>query len=144
MFAPLTSRPPSAPRVTTRLRALLALSIALLQIIGALHFWLVPHAFSAALGGVVHVHAAPSSETRALSSGHATAGSGSSIIAGAPGCSTDSCPFADAPAGTPLAENPGAAAEVSFGQPVLLAAASGSARPRARVLSNAPKTSPPS
>ena len=144
MFASTIPRAKNAPHVVIRLRALLAFSIALLQVVGALHFWLVPHAFSAALGGVVHVHSAAPSETQAPGSGRARDEPGGSLTAGTLSCLTDTCPFADAPAGTPLVANHEATAEVTFGPSALLAAADSSARPRARVLSSAPKTSPPS
>jgi hypothetical protein len=128
-------------RVFLGLRALVALLLTLLQLASALHFTLVPHTFSAALGGVVHVHSEPgvSAQPRVTSrTVHSQA-----LVADALSCAVDLCPFADAPHGSlpyVVAEISGVAA---FGAPSLLGAAEARSPNARRVFLSAPKTSPP-
>ena len=122
------------------LRALVAFLIALLQLASALHFTLVPHTFSAALGGVVHVHEDSGArlQPRALAR-HAQ----SQLDPGAPACAQELCPFADAP----HSSLPSVAATVCgtarFGAPGLLGEADARSADTGRVFASAPKTSPP-
>jgi hypothetical protein len=122
------------------LRALVAFLIALLQLASALHFTLVPHTFSAALGGVVHVH----DDSGARLQPRAMARSArSQLVPGAPACAPELCPFADAPHGS----LPSVAATISgaarFGAPSLLGEADARTADTRRVFASAPKTSPP-
>lgn len=119
-----------------------ALLIALLQLSSALHFTLVPHTFSAALGGIVHVHAeslAPTDGARAP--GHGT--KSPSFVADALSCVVDLCPFVDAPHASP----PNLAASISgaatFGRTSSLTEAEARSPNARRVFLSAPKTSPP-
>ena len=127
-------------RVFLGLRALVAAAIAVLQLASALHFTLVPHTFSAALGGVVHVHGI-SSKARSAPRPHTL--HAPAIVADALSCAVDRCPFADAPHGSP----PLVAATVSgvaeFGAPGLLTEQEARSANARRVFSSAPKTSPP-
>jgi hypothetical protein len=128
-------------RAFLSLRALVAFLVALLQLTSALHFTLVPHTFSAALGGVVHVHGdSPARAEPRLFTRHAHS---PTLVAAALSCVTDLCPFADAPHGSV----PCAAATVSgtaaFGAPSLLGEAEARSPNTRRVFLSAPKTSPP-
>lgn len=121
------------------LRVALALSIALLQLVSALHFWLVPHAFSAALGGVVHVDGVSSARSPARARSDAERG----FTVGSRACASDLCPFADAPAGTPLVAAAAAAEPLPFGQVALPRRTDDELTTPLRILLEAPKTSPP-
>src|SRR4051812_24816205 len=80
------------------LQALLGLAVIALQVIGALHFTLVRHAYSAALGGVVHVHAFSRSEQKPKSS--AAVPGTETATRDAPACGAELCPVANAPHGS--------------------------------------------
>ncbi len=136
------NRSQATPSPQRALPTLVAWLVTLLQVVGALHFALVPHTFSAALGGVVHVH----------SEAFARADSGSSVrvaqrtvalVSDAASCSVDSCPLADAPAGSVLPGASLATGWVSFGGVSLLGERATQAAASRRVFLNAPKTSPP-
>lgn len=120
-------------------RAPVALSVLLLQLFTALHFALVPHGFTADLGGFVHVHARA---TQASSSASRPARH-VSVVSGSAWCTPDSCPIGFA---GPVSALP-ASASLSglIALPVVVAVPPRQRDPigRARVLSNAPKTSPP-
>src|SRR4051812_6395185 len=80
------------------LRALVALVVTLLQVISALHFSLVQHTYSAALGGVVHVH--PASLTRseaARPDAQSREPRAPSVTGSTLSCLTDRCVAANAP-----------------------------------------------
>jgi hypothetical protein len=125
------------------LRALVAALIAVLQLTSALHFTLVPHTFSAALGGVVHVHGG-SSEARASSSRPRSHGPHAPVIvADALSCAVDRCPFADAPHGLPQLAAAMVSGRAQFGAPGLLTEQEARSANARRVFSSAPKTSPP-
>src|SRR3954464_6304154 len=76
-------------------RALLGLAVIALQVLSALHFTLVRHGYSAALGGVVHVHAFsrggrdPRAKRVALRT--------TTLTADAPSCGAELCPVGNAP-----------------------------------------------
>src|SRR5450432_2944920 len=91
LIGPLRKRP-APSRILARPRALVALLITLLQVLGALHFALVPHSFSAALGGVVHVHG----ESALLGAPRAFARESANLalVAADAACIADLCPFA--------------------------------------------------
>ena len=129
-------------RVFLGLRALVAFVLTALQLLSALHFTLVPHTFSAALGGVVHMHGASPAvrtEPRTRTPNVRT----ETIAPDSLSCAVDLCPYADAPHGS----LPGVEATVSgvvvFGTPRLLSEAPARSARTWRVFSNAPKTSPP-
>ena len=131
--------------VSSPLRALpayVAWLVTLLQVVGALHFALVPHTFSAALGGVVHVH----TEGRARST-NAEVARGSertvALVSDAASCSVDSCSVADAPAGSVLPSAAVATGRVSFGGVRLLGEHGTPVAACRRIFLSAPKTSPP-
>jgi hypothetical protein len=123
------------------LRALVALLIALLQLTTALHFTLVPHTFSAALGGVVHVHgkAGLRTELPAATRG----GRSQALVADALSCALDVCPFADAAHGSLPCAAATVSGAVAFGAPGLLSEAAARSPRTRRVFLSAPKTSPP-
>jgi hypothetical protein len=127
------------------LRALVAWLVTLLQVAGALHFALVPHTFSAALGGVVHLHAGSSAEASPrLSDRGAHPGSpGASLVADALSCTADLCPAADVPPCSLLASASLATGWVSFGEVRLLGERAARSPESQRVFFSAPKTSPP-
>jgi len=131
------NRRPRVARGFSGLHTLIASLVTLLQLVSALHFTLVPHTFSAALGGVVHVHAArtavqPKRVARAPA-----------IAASATSCAVDVCPYADAPSSSAPCDPPAAAGAVAFGEARLLAKAEARAASSRRVFLSAPKTSPP-
>jgi hypothetical protein len=129
------------------LRAFVAWLVTLLQIVGALHFALVPHTFSAALGGVVHVHAAAGAQTRAPSTAGTPSANresrGASLVADALSCTTDLCPTADVPPRSLFDSACVATGWVRFGAACLLGEGAACSRESQRVFLRAPKTSPP-
>jgi hypothetical protein len=130
------------------LRALVAWLVTLLQVAGALHFSLVPHTFSAALGGVVHlhVHGGSSAEASPRLSDRAASRPGSpgaSLVADALSCTADLCPAADVPPCSLLASASLATGWVSFGEARLLGERAARSPESQRVFLSAPKTSPP-
>ena len=128
------------------LRAIVAWLVTLLQVVGALHFALVPHTFSAALGGVVHVHGRSNAEARSSLAGRGASqpGSGSaSLVVGALSCTADLCPAADVPPCSLFAGAPLATGWVSFGEARLLGERAARSPESQRVFFSAPKTSPP-
>jgi hypothetical protein len=128
------------------LRAFVAWLVTLLQVAGALHFALVPHAFSAALGGVVHVHGGSSAGAgpRQTDRGVSPPGSRSaSLVANVPSCTADLCPAADVPPSSLLASASVATGWVSFGDASLLGERAARSPESQRVFLSAPKTSPP-
>ena len=123
------------------LQALLGLVVIVLQVVGALHFSLVRHGYSAASGGIVHVHASSRAE-RAPSS--KLAGSRAMTLAAeAPSCGTEPCQVANAPHGSAPRVELLAAGMVAFGEAKLLCERSACSSESRRVFSSAPKTSPP-
>jgi hypothetical protein len=129
------------------LRAFVAWLVTLLQVAGALHFVLVPHTFSAALGGIVHVHGVSGAEARARrtdagespSSGSRSA----SLVADALSCTADLCPAADVPPSSLLRSASVATGWVAFGEVCLLAERAARSPESQRIFLSAPKTSPP-
>jgi len=122
------------------LRAMLGLFVVALQILGALHFTLVRHGYSAALGGVVHVHASSAAEQAR----HKSAGPRTTAVASdVPGCATERCPDANAPHGSAPQIELLFAGSIAFGQARLLAESSAYSSESLRVFLSAPKTSPP-
>lgn len=117
------------------------LVLALLQLGSALHFMLVPHTFSAALGGVVHVHTG--SAARAEPRAHAHGAQAPAWVADAPACAAEACPFASAPQGSLARAAAPVSGAVAFGAPSLLSAAEARSPHARRVFLSAPKTSPP-
>jgi hypothetical protein len=118
-----------------------ALVVTLLQLVGALHFALVPHGYSAALGGLVHVHAAPrASEPRPAEAAQVHS---PGLRTDSFSCLTDRCPVADAPHGSAPPSELLAAGNVAFGEARLLAEPAERSPQTRRVLGCAPKTSPP-
>lgn len=123
------------------LRALLALVVIALQVIGALHFTLVRHGYSAALGGVVHVHASARAEQR--SRAKAVAARTTAVTSDVPACAAELCPDANAP------HDPAQRIEslftglIAFGGARLLSESAGASSESLRVILSAPKTSPP-
>ncbi|HEY5374496.1 MAG TPA: hypothetical protein VIK01_12480 [Polyangiaceae bacterium] len=120
------------------LRAFVAWLVTLLQIVGALHFALVPHTFSAALGGVVHVHAAAGAQPSANRESRIA-----SLVAGALSCTSDLCPTADVPPSSLLGGAAIATGWVRFGAACLLGERAACSPESQRVFLSAPKTSPP-
>jgi hypothetical protein len=119
---------------------LIACSLMLLQLSSALHFTLVPHTFSAALGGVVHVHGP--SRARAAPRA-ARAPHSQTLVADALSCAVDVCPFADAPHGSLPFLAQAASHAATFGAAALLNETEPRSETARRVFLSAPKTSPP-
>ncbi len=122
------------------LRALLGLVVIALQVLGALHFSLVRHGYSAALGGVVHVHSAARAEKpQAKSTGQRAI----ALSAETPACGSELCPVGNAPAGFAPRIQLLVAGAIAFGEARLLRERTASISASRRLFSSAPKTSPP-
>jgi hypothetical protein len=125
--------------------AVLALFLAALHLITALHFAIVPHGFCAGLGGFVHVHAASQAGTPSASQPRASGHSSLPLaLADAAACEPEHCPLGFAghgsvvvPAGGGLVE------ELTLSAVEPPAWLSRQTLAQARVLLSAPKTSPP-
>jgi hypothetical protein len=124
------------------LRALLGLAVIVLQVVAALHFTLVRHGYSAALGGVVHVHASARAEQRRQANVAAPLTS-TAVSSDAPSCAAELCPDANAPRGSAPHFELLAAGVVAFGETYLLSERGSSSSESPRVFLSAPKTSPP-
>ncbi|HEY4103473.1 MAG TPA: hypothetical protein VGM44_06260 [Polyangiaceae bacterium] len=122
-------------------RALVGFLLVFLQLASALHFTLVRHTFSAALGGVVHVHGETRREPAqrvSIQRSHAR-----ELTNASASCLIDICPYADAAHGS-LPETASRLSGVAhFGEPRLLGAAEAESPRSRRMLQSAPKTSPP-
>ena len=139
-----TARKPAKAHVFLGLRALVAFLVASLQLSSALHFTLVPHTFSAALGGVVHVHGVGTrGRARAEPPAIARAAQPTVITTDALSCAVDRCPFADAPHASPACLAARVSGVAAFGAPALLNEAVARSPNTGRVFPSAPKTSPP-
>jgi len=122
-------------------QAVLGLVVIALQVLGALHFTLVRHGYSAAVGGVVHVHAPARSEqppAPKLSSRRTSA-----LIADTRTCSAELCPDGNAPPGSAPHFEPSASSAAAFGEARLLSEGEACGARSLRVFLCAPKTSPP-
>ena len=123
------------------LRALLGLAVIVLQVLGALHFTLVRHGYSAALGGVVHVHALsraePSSQAKRV------APRTTALTADVPSCGAELCPVGTAPHDAAPRIELLAAGVITFGEARLLCKRAACSSESQRVFLSAPKTSPP-
>ena len=123
------------------LRAFLALAVTLLQVLGALHFSLVKHSYSAALGGVVHLHATSRAERAPNTRSHGEPKP--ALSSGVPSCVADLCQAANAPqSSAPQFESLSAGAAL-FGEVRLLSERAPQTRATLLRLLSAPKTSPP-
>ncbi|HEY0463264.1 MAG TPA: hypothetical protein VGC79_03600 [Polyangiaceae bacterium] len=123
------------------LRAFLGLLVMALQVLGALHFTLVRHGYSAALGGVVHVHASARAEQRPrvkLAAARTTA-----LSADTPSCGAELCPDGNAPASSAPRIELLAAGLIAFGDVRLLGERAAHSSDSLRLFLSAPKTSPP-
>jgi hypothetical protein len=123
------------------LRALFGLAVIVLQVIGALHFTLVRHGYSAALGGVVHVHASSRAEPRPLTK--SATPQTTALSPESPSCGADLCPDANAPHGWAPRIELLATGVVAFGEARLLCKRAARSSESQRVFLSAPKTSPP-
>jgi len=123
------------------LRAWLGLSVIVLQVVGALHFTLVRHGYSAALGGVVHVHgAAQAGQARHATSLNRRTTAATSDV---PPCAAERCPDANAPPSFAPRIELFAAGVIAFGEARLLSERATCSSESSRVFLSAPKTSPP-
>ena len=123
------------------LRALLGLAVIVLQVVGALHFTLVRHGYSAALGGVVHVHAL--SRAEAAPRAQAPVSHTESLTSNVPACSAEECPVGTAPQGFASRLQLTPTGLITFGEARLLGKREARSRQSQRVFLSAPKTSPP-
>jgi len=125
--------------------ASLALGLVLLQLLGALHFALVPHGFGAGLSGLVHLHRARAAEREHALDSTATraAPHRPTLVASIAACAPEACPFGfSGPSSRPVPSSelcslirlPRAEEHVSSAEV---------ACDRNRTLLIAPKTSPP-
>ena len=123
------------------LQALLGLVVIVLQVLSALHFTLVRHGYSAALGGVVHVHAASRATQKAaprIAQPQTVA-----LVADVPACSAELCPDSNAPPSAAPHFEPLATGSVCFGEVRLLSERAACSSESLRLFLSAPKTSPP-
>jgi len=143
----MSSRPLSLWKPNRRTRAargvlglytLVGFLVTWLQLVSALHFTLVPHTFSAALGGVVHMHAEARAKEAPRRASRTPVARASTLA-----CSVDVCPYANAPSSSPPCDPPEPSGAVTFGEARLLAKAEARAADTRRVFLSAPKTSPP-
>ena len=121
-------------------RAFVALLVTLLQVVGALHFTLVPHGYSASFGGVVHVHAAPRAQAPRPRAQYSKA---PALSADTLSCIADRCLVADVPHSAAPDLDPQATGQVVFGDVRLLSERRAHSAPSLRLFLSAPKTSPP-
>jgi hypothetical protein len=135
-----TSSAMNRPPAVSSLGASVALLVTLLHLVSALHFALVPHGYSLALGGVVHLHRASQRTPEQMPQAGARA---SALSADSRSCTPDRCPAADAPHGSVPRVELLAAGLVAFGDVRLLTDRGAHAHPSRRVFLSAPKTSPP-
>ena len=123
------------------LQAALGLLVIVLQVLSALHFTLVRHGYSAALGGVVHVHA--STRAAQKSAPKLASPRTAALVADTPACSAELCPDGNAPQGAAPHFELLAAGSVGFGAARLLSERAACSNESRRVFLSAPKTSPP-
>jgi hypothetical protein len=123
------------------LKAALGLAVIVLQVLSALHFTLVRHGYSAALGGVVHVHASTRAARQAAPK--LALPRSAAFVADTPACSTELCPDANAPQGAAPHFELLAAGSAAFGETRLLTERAACTSESRRVFLSAPKTSPP-
>jgi hypothetical protein len=121
-------------------RALLGLALVVLQVVGALHFSLVRHGYSAVLGGVVHVHASARAQHGQKPT---SAPQTSALTSDAPACAAELCPVGNAPHGSAPRIELLAAGVIAFGEARLLTERAARSSESLRVFLSAPKTSPP-
>ena len=112
-----------------------------LHVVGALHFTLVRHGYSAALGGVVHVHALARAEQKVQAK--RASPQSTTLTADTPACGAEVCPVANAPHGSAPRIELLAAGTTDFGEARLLCKRAACSTQSQRVLRSAPKTSPP-
>lgn len=128
-----------------RPRASVALCLVLLQLLGALHFALIPHGLGADLRGLVHLHRALVAEPRHASDALATqtAPNRPTLVAGFAACAPDACPLGfSGPTSHPVPSSelcsliwlPRVSQHVACDRIIV---------DRSRALLSAPKTSPP-
>ena len=122
-------------------RALFGLAVIVLQVVSALHFTLVRHGYSAALGGVVHVHASSRAEQRSVAK--VSALQTTTLTADAPACGAELCPVGNAPHGSAPRIELLPAGVIAFGEARLLSERAARTSETQRVFLSAPKTSPP-
>ena len=125
------------------LRAFVALLVMSLQLLGALHFSLVKHSYSAALGGVVHVHAPSRVEQTPNLRIERERWRTTTLTNAAPSCIADLCQAANAPQSSAPQFEPLAAGSILFGDVRLLSERSRRTSESLLRLLSAPKTSPP-
>ena len=122
------------------LPACVAWFVTFLQVLGTLHFALVPHGYSAALGGVVHLHSAP---RVSVANAVRTPQPGPAVDADSASCLADRCLVADVPQHSPPRFALSLSGVVSFGQVRLLGGDTACVSEARRLFLSAPKTSPP-
>lgn len=129
-----------SPLAQSSLPTFVAWLVTLLQLVGALHFALVPHGFSASLGGVVHVHGRALTQAKQAAP---TDGQAHALASDGLSCSADLCTVADTPHSAAPEFALQLAGLIAFGAVQLIAEPSASERDSRRVFLSAPKTSPP-
>lgn len=124
-------------------RALVALVVTVLQLVSVFHLALVPHAYSMAGGGLVHVHRAPRLVPDGTAAHADDKARRATVECGSASSVTEQCPLADAPHGSPASLSCLASGSIVFGASQrLMEAALPRSEPLLRLL-RAPKTSPP-
>ena len=123
------------------LQAALGLAVIVLQVLSALHFTLVRHGYSAALGGVVHVHASTRAAQKATP--QISLPRVAVLVAATPACSAELCSDGNAPQGAAPHFELLVAGSIAFGEARLLSERAACTSESRRVFLSAPKTSPP-
>ncbi|HEY4105965.1 MAG TPA: hypothetical protein VGM44_18820 [Polyangiaceae bacterium] len=132
-----------APARKPAFYALFAVCLVALQLVTALHFALVPHAFNAGLSGFVHVHVGDARVAKARSSFAERALNTPALERASASCSGESCPIGFAGQASTLVSASDVSALLGFDFAPVLEPARVGAPARNRVLLSAPKTSPP-
>jgi len=127
------------------LASVVALCLVLLQLVGALHFAVVPHGFNAGFSGLVHLHRALAAEPSRSRDSAATQRTPNrpSLVAGSAACTPDECPLGFAGhASLPVSPSQ-LWSLIWLPRASELVARDCVVSDRARALLSAPKTSPP-
>lgn len=123
------------------LQAALGLLVVVLQVVGALHFTLVRHGFSAALGGVVHVHAVARTDQKPPAK--VVEERATTLVSETPSCAAELCPDGDVSKSSAPEIELLPTGWVAFGDVRALSERAANTSPSRQLFLSAPKTSPP-
>jgi len=122
-----------------------ALCLVLLQLVSALHFALIPHAFGAGSSGLVHLHRAFGAARAGGPQGRATEPPSDrpTLVSGIAPCAPDACPIGFSGPASTLVSACALSSLIWLPEVSELAASTRVVPDRVRALLSAPKTSPP-